>query len=255
MTDLKLGKASAVYSAKDLLFTEFVEHKLQLNVAPVNFGVERSKLIQNWGMLANDEYGDCVWAGAAHEHLLWATLGGHKVSFLPENVLSDYAAVTGFDPATGDNDNGTMMRDAMNYRRKTGVLDSMGHRHKIGGFCALEPGNWTQLLQALNIFDAVAIGVEVPSSAMDQFRANKPWTVVAGSHVVGGHYIPVISRPGQLTTKVVTWSRLQSMTQAFYSRYNDESYGLFSIETLVAGKSPEGFNLADFRAAISQLAH
>jgi hypothetical protein len=27
--------------------------------------------VAHWGMLGNDHYGDCVWAGAAHETMLW----------------------------------------------------------------------------------------------------------------------------------------------------------------------------------------
>lgn len=250
---LYLGKEPASYHPADFLFTEFVDHALVLNPAKVGFGAARLSLVKNWGMLGNDNYGDCVFAGSAHEHELWTLLGGHEVEFSTESVLGDYSAVTGFDPNDPSTDQGTDMHVAMSYRRKTGIADAAGTRHKIGGYCSLEPGNYTQLLQALSIFDAVAIGIEVPTSAMDQFRAGKPWSVVARTSIEGGHYIPCVARPGQLMLDVVTWGKVQGMTQGFYHKYCDEVYGLFSVETLQNGKSPEGFSLADFKNAVQTL--
>jgi hypothetical protein len=34
------------------------------------------KAANAWNMFANDQYGDCVEAGAAHEHMLWTLEGG-----------------------------------------------------------------------------------------------------------------------------------------------------------------------------------
>jgi hypothetical protein len=83
-------------------------------------------------MLGNDEFGDCVFAGAGHEHMVWS---GGKMNFTTDNVLSDYSAVTGFlrdDPAT---DQGTVMLDALNYRRHTGVMDGEPHPSQARCFC------------------------------------------------------------------------------------------------------------------------
>jgi hypothetical protein len=249
---LKLGKKPATYSAKDLLMVDFVEAAAPMTQASVGFGVSRVALFKDWGMLGNDQYGDCVWAGSCHEHELWTMLGGDPAEFTEQNALDAYTAVTGFDPNDPNTDQGTDMRNAINYRRTTGITDSTGKIHKIGGFCALEPGNYTQLLQALHIFDSVAIGFEVPASAMDQFNAGKIWSIVPGSPIEGGHYVPCVARPGHLLIDVVTWAKTQGMTQAFYHKYNDETYGIFSEETLVNGKSPEGFMLADFVKALTR---
>ena len=108
-------------------------------------------------MFANDRYGDCVWAGAAHETMLW-TEAMQTAAFNDKNVLSDYSAVTGFDPASPKaTDNGTDMQEAASYRRKTGVLDAKGKRHKVLAYLALRPGDIDQLALAMYLFSAVGI--------------------------------------------------------------------------------------------------
>jgi hypothetical protein len=250
---LKYGKTPATHDRRDLLMVEFVDHKLvELKEAAIGFGIERD--LGDWGMLGNDRYGDCAWAGPAHEHMLTTRLSPvADADFTADGVLSDYAACTGFNPATGAGDNGTNMRDGLNYRRHIGIVDSTGTRHKIGGFCALEPGNFSQLLQALEIFDVVAMGIEVAESCEQQFAAGKPWSVVPGAQIVGGHYVPVFARPSVAMGECVTWARRQPFTEQFYGKYNDEAYGVFTTETLTAGRSPEGFNLDDFNEALAQL--
>lgn len=247
---LKLGKKAATYDKRDLTFAEFLK-PAPLKAAPVGYG--HAGLVGDYGMLGNDRYGDCVFAGAAHETMLWNAAAGKAVLFDASSVLSDYAAVTGFDPITGANDNGTDMHNAMTYRRKTGVIDATGKRHKIGAFLALEAGNWDEMLQALYMFEAIGIGVEFPNSAMDQFNAGKPWAVVRGATIEGGHYIPVVGRPRATQSDVLTWGRKQGMTKSFYHKYNDESYVILSEEMLTAGKSLEGFDLPALNAALKSL--
>ena len=53
------------------------------------------------------------------------------VTFNNQSVLKDYSAVTGFNPNDPNTDQGTDMQVAASYRRKTGVLDAAGKRHKV----------------------------------------------------------------------------------------------------------------------------
>lgn len=247
----KTGKLAPTYDRRDLLFTEFKNGPLKLSKASVGFG--HQALVPSWGMLGNDRLGDCAAAGPCHEHMLWTSLQGKAAPFGDEQAIALYSAVTGYNPADPSTDRGTNVRDMLSYRKSVGITDAIGGNHKIGGYCALEPGNWTQLLEALKIFDVVGIGIEFPQSAMDQFNQSKPWTVVHGAEVEGGHYVPVCARPGTDYVLVVTWGQTQLMGRGFYQKYNDESYGMFSTETLINGKSPEGFSLADFQQALTEI--
>ena len=86
------------------------------------------------------------------------------------------------------------MQAAASYRRKTGVIDTKGKRHKIVAYLALTKGNLDQHVSAAYLFGAVGVGIQFPASAMDQFNAGKPWDVVSGAKIEGGHYIPLVGR-------------------------------------------------------------
>ena len=119
---------------------------------PAIFGHEAIIGAHDWGMLANDRYGDCCWAGAAHETMLLAREAGTVVSFADADVLGDYAAATGFDPEKPETDQGTDVQQAAEYRRSTGIVDAHGSRHLIAAYLALEPGNVDHLYQATYLF-------------------------------------------------------------------------------------------------------
>ena len=234
----KLGKLAAKYDHRDLLMAKYLDMS-KLPPIPDQFGHEDK--ISDWGMLGNSDYGCCVWSGAAHETMLWNSEVGRTASFTDASVLSDYTAVTKFNPADPGTDQGTDLHAAMQYRRNTGVVDATGRRHKIGAYIWLEPGNVQHLLAAVYLFGAVGVGFMFPDSAMDQFQSGKPWAVVPGPSPNEGHYVPVIANRKNLIA--VTWGALQEMTFSFYAKWNDESAAMISAEFLTSGKTPEGFDV------------
>jgi hypothetical protein len=253
VTDLKLGKKPAAPRPKDITLTQIVSAGTTLPAAPVGFGHWHVLAPDGWGMLGNDRYGDCVWAGAGHETMMVNAMNGRTVAFTDTDALADYAAVTGFDPSDPATDQGTDVHAALDYRRHTGVIDAAGVRHLVGAYVALEPGNWRQLLDALYAFDFVAVGFLVPSYAMDQFAAGRGWSWQPGGVIEGGHYVPVVGRPHAWTVEVVTWGRAQGMGRRFFEAYCDEAYGVLSPETLNGGKTPEGLDMAALEAALDAL--
>ena len=132
---LKLGKKPARPGAVKLKLAKYLV-KPKLPTPPKVFGHE-ALIGPNWEMLGNDQYGDCVWAGAAHETMLWNKEAARAVTFNNQSVLKDYSAVTGFNPNDPNTDQGTDMQVAASYRRKTGVLDANGKRHKVIAYLAL----------------------------------------------------------------------------------------------------------------------
>ena len=226
---LKLGKLPATYDHRDLLMAKYLDMS-KLPKIPDKFGHE--DLVPSWGMLGNDNAGSCVWSGAAHETILWTAEGDPATAVFDDtSVLSDYSATTGYSASDPNSDQGTDMHNAMKYRRNTGVLDANGKRHKIAAYVWLEPGNIQHLLAATYLFGAVGVGIQFPNSAMDQFNAGVPWSVVGGSSIEGGHYIPCIANRNNLV--VVTWGRTQEMTFGFYQKFSDEAVAMLSIESLI----------------------
>jgi hypothetical protein len=255
MPELKLGKKPAAPTSKDFKFSELAPD-IKLPSVPSRFG--HGTAFPDWKMLGNDQYGDCVWAGAAHEHMLLNKVVQHQdVAFDDTAVLGDYTAATGFDASDPSTDNGTDVHEALSYRRKTGIADAAGTRHKIGAYVALDPKDWQHLEQAAYIFGAVGIGFEFPASAMDQFNANEPWHPVAGSKIEGGHYVPVVGSvhaPDQATA--ISWARRQVFTKDFYEQYNDEAWVYITPEELRSdGKGLHGFDLTKLNSYLSALKH
>lgn len=270
---MNLGKLPHVSDPRDFLFADY-RTTPALPKHPRTFGHE--KLVPTWGMLGNDQYGDCVFAGGDHESMLFNAEAGRAVSFEAANALADYGAVTGFKSSDPNSDCGTNVRDALNYRRQIGLVDSVGIRHKIDAYVKLKLRDAEDLYEAMYLFGAVGIGINFPDSAMDQFNADEPWSVVRGASVDGGHYIPCVSLRGAgllgpyadslfgdaaealdagATRDIVcvTWGKLQPMTLGFYEAYADEAYALLSAETLTDGKTLEGFDLDQLRADLRAL--
>lgn len=257
----KLGKKPAVPGAMKFKLADYV-NKSVLPSVPWNFGFDYTVNDdkgdgQPWGMLGNDQYGCCVEAGAAHETMLWNAEAGVTVTFDATSVLADYSAATGFNPNDPNTDNGTDMVAYASYRRKTGIQDSTGNRHKVAAYLAIKPKDLEEHLLAAYLFGAVGLGIECPSDIFQQFDANEGWHYVPGLNLVGGHYVPFLAhRKGML--RVATWGREQFMKPGFFEHYNDESVvylstEMFSTKKFKNGTDINGFDLEHLQADLAAL--
>jgi hypothetical protein len=267
---LKLGKRPATYDRRDITYADVRPAGTSLPQAPLPGGGYGTDFA-DWLMLGNgpcddgsvesdwaayEGAGDCAWAGPAHETMEASKNAARPVpGFTCLNVLEQYSAYSGYNPQTGANDNGSNVRDVLSWRQKKGLLDSAGAAHKIGTYVALEPGNTSQLWEALWLFEAVGIGINFPTSAMDQFNAGKMWSVVAGATIEGGHYVPVVGHPVQNVWTCVTWGKRQTMTPQFLTTYCDEAWAYIDPEryNVVTGETLQSFTDADLQKYITVL--
>lgn len=244
---MKLGKRPARVNATVLKLADYFDHAAVLPYIPVDFGEDNVRVV--WPMQGNDVYHNAVWSGAAHETTLWCREAGTPVTITTENTLADYALVDDFDPDDPATDRGSDLQVAASYRRRIGIADAEGNRHRIGGYAALTPGDPDQLAAAVFVFGAVGVGLRFPDYAQEDFEQGKPWTVRHGvPGIVGGHYVPVVGRSALGTFHAITWGRVQPMHENFYRRYCDEVLVYFSLEFLRAGVSPPGFDRAHLLA-------
>ena len=246
----KLGKLPARPGAISFKFSKYFK-VAALPTPPAVFG--HQALVSAYGVLGNDQYGDCVLAGGAHETMLWDNEGGASVQFTDASVLSDYSALTGFNPADPATDQGTDMQAAASYRRTTGLIDANNVRHRVDAYVAPETGNLDELLAATYLFGAVGFGFQFPASAMTQFNAGQPWSVVPGSPIEGGHYTPIVGRRANGNLVCITWGEIQEMEPSFAQSLNDESVAYLSLESLKNNVSPENFDLATLQADLNAL--
>lgn len=202
------------------------------------------------GMLGNDMYGDCVEAGNGHI-VMQQTFTGQGTEYMvtTSQVLDEYSRITGFNPNDPNTDQGTMIQDGLNDLRKTGFGS-----HKISAFAQLDTANMNDVKLAVAEFGAVSIGFSFPASAMDQFNAGKPWTVVSGSPIDGGHCVIVMGYDPNWIY-VITWGAVQKMSYGFWNKYVDEAWAVISQDWVnrITGVDVEGVDLHAFGAQFAAL--
>ncbi len=240
----KLGLLPPRPGAVKLRLATYVDYT-KIPTPPKNFGHEA--LIGVWGMLGNDQYGDCAICGPAHQSMLWCKEAGVTANFTTESVLKDYTAIAGFDPNDPNTDQGTDIDTMASYWRKTGLTDADGKTHQIVAYLDLNPGDLRELWTACYLFQSVGMGFQMPQSALDQTAAGEPWMAVGDQNIVGGHYVPAFGRiSGQGVG--VTWGALQKFTASFYRMYSDQGIVALSEEMMTRAKSIDGFDDALLRA-------
>jgi hypothetical protein len=245
---LQLGKTAARPDAVKLTLGNYAA---ALPTPPAAFGWDYLVKPATWGMLGNDELGDCVIAGGLHETLLWRASARQTTALSTAAAIKNYELITGYNPSDPSTDQGTDMEAAAKYRRKTGLLDADGHRHKIGAYVACDP---SQLASALWIFGAIGLGIEFPAFAMDDFNAGKVWDVQrANTKIEGGHYVPLIGRSADGNYRGVTWGGVVEITPKFVAKYADEILVYLSTESLTDGVNLDGFKLAALQDDLKQV--
>src|SRR5579863_10642044 len=101
---LKLGKQDARHDPRALLLASYITPALP--APPTTFDLT-SKMPADWGMMDNDQIGDCTCAAAGHLIMEWTANAGKKmVTPTDKQIVAAYSAITGYNPTTGANDNG-----------------------------------------------------------------------------------------------------------------------------------------------------
>lgn len=227
-----------------------------------------------WGMLDNDEWGDCVEAGLYHavQALTGYTLGKPVVA-ADGDADGLYAAITGFrknagPPGNNPTDQGTDPLDAFSYWRKTGITvthaDGTKETHKILAYAEVDVNDRELVAAAVNIFGVVFVTLDVPQFAMDQFNNHEPWSIPAGNFNttdLGGHFIIVGAYSGDNGTDGptsdigVTWGSEQEIFPDFWHKYMTGAYVVAPDHDwfLPTGDTPSGLDAHAFGEAFAEV--
>lgn len=242
MIQHKFGRNPRDFSKPALRLEDYVTAS-GLPAAPLC--VDRASKVTSWPMYGNDSIGDCTIAAAGHMIQGWSAYANTEATIAQPDVITAYSAVSGYDPATGANDNGAQMSDVCAYWKNTGIGG-----HKIAGYAALgDPTDLTLLRQVLNTFGTVYVGINCPQSAQQEF--GQIWEYDPASPIAGGH---AISLQQTVTGQngifhFTTWGALQKATIAFVEHYVEEAWCVVSNDWITAnGTSVEGLNLTQLLA-------
>ena len=210
--------------------------------------------VRAWGMLANDQWGDCVFAGNGHIIEQQTALGeGSEITVTDQEALLEYSLVTGFDPHAGPpgsnpTDQGALIQDGLADLRKNGLAGQ-----KIAAFARVSQASQAELKTALAELGAVSLGVNLPQSAMDQFDAGQPWTVSGDGTILGGHCIVAFGYDAQYV-HIVTWGKVVPVTWDWLHAYCEEAWAVVSAMWAGrGGKDPEGVDLHSLGAEFAAL--
>jgi hypothetical protein len=191
-------------------------------------------------MMLNDVIGDCAIVGPAHMVKAWRACETGCTHTIPDKyILKAYSAISGYDPATGDNDTGCSILDVCNYWRKRGIGG-----HKIGAHGLIDPHNHEHVKQGIYLLGGLDTGINMPVA----WQRSKIWGTGKGRSYAaggwGGHCVNLVGYDSNYV-QAVTWGGLQLITWDAVDHYMVEIRGCISKDWVYQdGIAPSGFNIS-----------
>lgn len=196
--------------------------------------------VENFGMLANDRLGDCTCAAIGHLFQILGLNASTEPVITDDEVIELYERACNYNPQDPNSDAGGIEVDVLNYVLKNGFAG-----HKIDGFTTIDPGNRTNIKDAIWLLGLVYIGLELPTSCESQDFWEIPSQGTTGDGApgsLGGHAVIVVAYNAKGLC-CVTWGGLKWMSWEFFGAYCSEAYSVLSKEWIRAsGQAPSGFD-------------
>lgn len=225
---------------------------IKLPVPPPS--IDWTKGIKSWGMMKNDELGDCTCAAVYHARQIWTLNTGVEKTEPDVDVLKLYEAACGYNPADPNTDQGGIEQNVLKYLLNTGMPLADGTAHKILGFAEVNHKDLNEVKLTIAEFGVAYIGIDVPESI---YGANGMpltiWGYVPDSPVEGGHAIILVGYDSKGFT-VISWGGIYHMTFAFFEKYCEEVYAIVDKSWIKStGKTPLGLSLADLELLMKEI--
>jgi hypothetical protein len=235
----KFGKKPAKRLRKSLCLSNY------LSMSAVSYPAVRAyERPIAYGMLANDTLGCCVIAGHYHLRMNWHAVAtaGSPLVVTDQEVISDYSAITGYDPSSPSTDQGTDMPTALAWYKDD--------------YCTLDIQNVEQVKAGMFLFGGAIIGFNVPQSMVDQLNAgvDPDWSYSPNDKPSGEGHCVVPLGYGRDGVALISWGKIYHTSWDFFLAWTDEAYCIVSPEWIKAsGVSPSGLDLNGLLADASHL--
>jgi hypothetical protein len=202
-------------------------------------------------IMGNDALGDCVIAGAYH--VVGTATGNAGALFHATNaqILADYSAIGGYNPADPSSDQGCDEVVALNYWTQHGFANGT----KLAGWLTVNPLDHSEIASACWLFENLYFGIELPDAWVGPFPSSDGFSWGPGTPdpnnghcVIGTGYNAdgaSIDTWGLLGT--VTWDAISSLCT---TAAGGALYVMLTPDMLAKGaaKAPNGFAWADLIA-------
>jgi hypothetical protein len=241
--NFKLGKKPVRHDPRTFKLARYLGA-----LPPIPAAIDWTGKVPLWGMMMNDQVGDCTCASAGHLDMLWTSQASQEFIPADADILAAYTAITGYNPADPNTDQGADELSVLNYWRNTGIAG-----RKIQAYAQVTLSNVDQVKAAIAFFGGLYAGVNLPQSAMDATVSGLNWSNVTDTNIQGGHAIPIVAYDASGLT-CVTWGQSQRMTWEWLAKYGDEAYVVLSPDWVGAnGLSPSGFNIDQLNQDLKSL--
>jgi hypothetical protein len=197
------------------------------------------RMVEPWGMMANDQYGNCVFAGFGHLVQGQSVNARGVARTIPDaTLLGWYGDVTGFDPKKPSTDNGTVPLDALKCLTRKGEIVAYGR---------VDPDNDAHVVAALQLFGGLYASYALPLA----WQGQDTWGIGQDTrgnwepYSWGGHMVNHVGHDRRCDLDTITWGRRVTVTNAARRTYCRELYAVITEDWLQAnGASIQGFDLA-----------
>jgi hypothetical protein len=204
--------------------------------------------VSDWGMLGNDQYGDCGFAGRVHLDMANSWTAKERavgdLTLWPQtaDVVSAYLAYN------KGQDVGVDLGEVLAYWTQ----NPLGSLPAIGGFAQIDVHNGAEYQSAMALFGGLYTGIAVSKEAMTEFEAGQPWTSTA-TDWEGGHCVPHLAR-NATWGRCITWGADQLFSWDWWHAAREEAYVVLTQEIMNAtGGIFNGVNVAQLKADITKL--
>ncbi len=199
-------------------------------------------LVADWGMLGNDQYGDCGVAGLEHGFMADAT-DTHETETFP----TDAQAVEYYLGFTDGQDTGVVLSKYLAHVRQAGYFG-----HTVSAYAPVAVHDVPTLQTAIAYYDFAYCGIAVTEAMQEDFHDGQPWTLGSLlSPVKGGHCVPLVGYDDQYLY-AVTWGSVQAISYPAWHFMSEEAWAVITGE-LDHGDG-RGVNLAALTADLDKLA-
>lgn len=244
----KLGRSGVVKDPRTLRLKDYIAGAYK---PPTE--AHHSHVVRDWGMLLNDQLGDCVPVGALHADELWNAVAKNSVpKYTDKDALELYRKYFGYVDGDPSTDNGGYLLDMMRAWRNDGLP---GTGNTLGAYASVDPTSATQLKTSIWEFGATYIGLNLPISAQDQSHWDVPSTGTRGDGTPGswgGHCVITASYDSKYIA-LITWGGVKLCTWRFLGTYCDEAYAILSSSQLHNGASNLGLNYTQLKADLRSI--
>lgn len=194
----------------------------------------------------NDQYGDCVIAGAAHIRGVTSGNAGDEIEFADHDILSMYRVIGPLSNNGQHGDLGCDLKTAMDYWTRNGFTDGI----KLMGWLAVDPTDPNEYRVACWLFENLYFGIACPNRWLNPMPQgdNFVWDVAGQPNRKNGHCISGVGYDSN-GVKVSTWGLLGTLTDRAIENYcqrnaGGEMYVMISSDMIgkAQQKAPNGLN-------------